>query len=158
MEAEIETTLIKLCENNILSKTNLNETNEYDLAASIRFIQSTGKTLRQIAQKHGIPLGTLHGWLSWDKFNKEDIKLIKEKGIKSKVHNILKKNSKLSKEEIIKKALEDSNELKINVLLKYFNKEIHPFITNGLEHDYKTAGFIKELINTLNRILIRVDQ
>jgi len=109
--------------------------NKFERAKTLKFLLEKKKlSIRQFSKEFNIPLGTLSGWLKWDKLGEKKYNKFKEKGFtESQITDIVKSSDMTPKIPVKEKELL----LKVETLImfmegKRFNikeKDIEPFRT-----------------------------
>jgi hypothetical protein len=106
---------------------------------------------RGFGDKFGIPYSTVQDWERWLKIPNDDWEKLKKQGLsKTDVYRELR-NNQMNVQKVVLTKLVDVEIRKAHALVR-------PFVKDNLDYSEETASLVKDLVNTLNRILMRVDK
>ena len=115
-----------------------------------QFREANGMSQRTLAKLIGISYSTIQDWELWNKVSKEQIKHAMSKGYtKTDIYRSLRNKAELVR---IKKET-----FIIDTILSQATSDLKYYVNNE-NYSRNTELLIKELQNTLNRILIRIDK
>jgi hypothetical protein len=112
------------------------------------FIKRRHTSLRGASKLLGLPVTTAHTWLQYNKLSQEKYDELIESGLsKTQIHNIVKTPSKIGYVEKL-----DPYQYELEQMLKQA-RHIRMQTTTAIKPELE--GLIKDIINELNRLLIK---
>lgn len=117
------------------------------------YIEKEGISQRELARRLDIPHSTIQDWISYAEIEQQDYNTLKELGYNETQIYKAVRNNRLNK----KRIKEIVNRKEINNQLKLTNTLFYSYINNP-EYDEYTLDLIKELVNTLNRLSIKIEK
>ena len=120
-------------------------------ASIIRQVRmARGMSQRALAKEIGIPHSTLQDWELWNKIDQKQIDRALKAGFNmTDIYKSLRDNHELKRIHREKNVLDNT--------LRQANTDLRYFI-NKPRQSPKTIQYAKDLINTINRILMRIDK
>lgn len=144
--------IINLLSENYIKDLAKKEFDEFQRAEIIEFLLKTyGCSQRALAKKLGMSHSTLQDHHRWLKINPKQFKQLTEKGLnKTEIYRQLRNNIGKDTEEIVSKSSIDFEIDTFHILVRS--------AINNENYSKKTALLIRELQNSLNRLLMRCEK
>ena len=132
-------------------------TNPIDRAKFIKaFKKEKGLSDTVFAREFNVPLGTLKGWLCYDKLSKDQFTYLKEKGISTGLIHDTLKSSRVQGNEAVKTIMKRKEEKAhdFGILVQTMVDQLRPYILDPPKNENGTLLYLsklKDIINTLER-------
>lgn len=115
------------------------------------YLISNQISMRVLSKKIGIPLTTIHDWLSYNKINNKKLETMKQSGLSdTDIYNILR-SSKYDKVSEISEISKLDLEVDRAIIL------FRPYILSQPKITPLTKHKLNELVNILNRIQVHIN-
>lgn len=128
------------------------EINHFERAEIIcKYLKDTKTSIRKLAEELEISKSTIEDWMLWNRFSRDEIKILQTKGYShTEIYRLLRNNKSQTNDMILDKPT------KLSIILKECNKNIKPFMTKTRDCSSARED-IKILQNNLNRLLMYMD-
>ena len=130
------------------------EIDKYERAILImEYLKNNRLSQRQLAKQLGIHHNTLQDWLLYGRLTQEEFERMEETGLSSsEIYRILRSNKN-------KPKIEYKDFSKLDLLIEETRRNFNTLLLNGtLTNNLKSSDNLKDLINLLNRVLMRIDK
>ena len=130
------------------------EIDKYERAILIlEYLKNNQLSQRQLAKQLGIHHNTLQDWLLYGRLTQEEFEQMKKTGLSSsEIYRILRSNKN-------KPNIEFKDLSKLDLLIEETRRNFNALLLNGtLTNNLKSSDNLKDLINLLNRVLMRIDK
>lgn len=118
-----------------------------------QFLMANNMSQRRLAQELGVPKSTIEDWLLWNRITKNEYNQMIDHGAnKTEVYRTLRNNKKKPKEALLQRKRMDFD---IQRAIKTFRFYLKHYDQKWTSH--YTSTELMELINILNRILIKLE-
>ena len=137
---------------NFLIEGRRKEVNEFERATMLKeYMRHYKMSVRAASEELGIPVGTLQGWLSWDKISPQEYEVVRAKGCsKSDVIRAIKKQGFDAREMVVKHPFE--------LALEDCIFRMRPFLKDvPSSENANVKALCQELRDVCSRLLMRMD-
>lgn len=139
--------------NNILIDFKKKEIDKWDKAKFLKDVCTTfNLSMRKLSEIIDVPHNTLQDWMMYARFTKEEYQTLEAKGLgRDDLRLLIRDNKTQPKSRILNKP-------KIDIELEKARKLLNPLLTANKDSTIGTIQITKDLINTLNRILMKLEK
>lgn len=138
---------------NVMLDWRKREIDKFKRAVLIKeYLQTHNMSQRKLAEQLGISKSNIEDWLLYNRLTQKEYQSMRDNGLSDRdIYRALRDNKKVPKEQIISIT-------KLDYDIEDARKKLHKYITDNLPKSFETQQRIKELINVLNRILMRIEE